>query len=401
MKHTFILAFGLFLMLPFFSEAQVAGLPKPDHIVILIEENEASTGVICNTCSSFAPYLNALAADTNSAVFTNMSAMDHPSQPNYLEYYAGYNPSWPGYAEGGLNGDDSVVGWPFTSVNLGSQLLQAGLSFKTYSQDLPYAGFEGNTYAPSYARKHNPVTNWQGTGLNQVPDSLNQPFTDWPDSSHFDLLPTICYVVPDEDSDMHNGTGNTPITIGDWWFHNYLGNLLPWCLANNTLLIVTFDESNTLSLTTNIIPTIFYGPMVKGGTYNQPATLYSQLRTFEDMYGLNNYGGYPGASADSTPITYCWKSTATAINQVNQNKPGLYVYPNPSNSDITFDARALNDVASELSITDLTGKEIAGYKLSAQALLHVNTTDFAGGLYLYRLKQTDGTTQSGKFIVTH
>lgn len=400
---TFILLAFSCLLCGINSYGQVAGLPRPDHIVILIEENEAASTVICPTCSSIAPWLNALANDSNCAVFTNMSAIDHPSQPNYFDFYAGYNSGPYGLQQGGLtglnDGDDSVTGWPFSNPNLGSQLLQAGLSFKTYAQDLPYVGCELNTAPPSYARKHNPVTNYQGTGTNQVPDSLNQPFTDWPDSANFDLLPTISYVVPDEDSDMHNGTGNPPITIGDFWFHHYLGSLLPWALQHNTLFIVTFDESNTLSATVNVIPTLFFGPMVKGGTYTQPVSLYSQLRTFEDMYGLSAFGGYAGSAADSTPITFCWKE----LSGINSPKiaSDIRVYPNPANSAITFDGRALNGITSEMSITDVVGNQVAAYKLSPSFLLNVNTSEYAGGIYFYRLMRQDGMVESGKFVVTH
>jgi hypothetical protein len=54
-----------------------------------------------------------------------------------------------------------------------------------------------------------------------------------------------------------------------------------------------------------------------------------------------------------------------------------------------------------MSLTDITGREIASYKLSPSFLLKVNTTDYAAGLYLYRLTLQDGTVESGKFIVSH
>ena len=393
-----LLAFLLLLATGHRSYAQP--LPVPDHIIILIEENETNTRVICSGCNSYAPWLNALATDSNAAYFSNMQSVDHPSQPNYLEMFCGYNPGWPGYCEGGTQGDDSILGWPFTSVNLASQLLQAGLSFKTYSEDLPYAGYEGKTYAPAYARKHNPVTNWQGTGTNQVPDSLNQPFTAFPDSLHYNLLPTLCYVVPDLNNDMHNGTGDTSITKADNWFHKYFNSLLPWVMAHNSLLVVTWDESNTLSCTVNPIPTIFYGPMVKGGSYTQQASSYSELRTYEDMYHLNQYGGYCGAAADSSPITYCWKAVS-GINSPDETVSALKVYPNPSNSVITFDGEKMDRSASEIIITDFTGRQVAVVKLPASSKLNVNTGDYASGIYFYRLTESNGATRSGKFVVTH
>src|SRR5206468_10173243 len=59
-------------------------LPRPDHIVIVIEENKSFSDVIG---SKHAPYLNALAR--RGAVLTNFTAAHHPSQPNYVDFFAG------------------------------------------------------------------------------------------------------------------------------------------------------------------------------------------------------------------------------------------------------------------------------------------------------------------------
>ena len=60
--------------------AQTTTLPRPDHIVILIEENEPESWIVGSSSilgdpQSYAPNINALAADTNSAVFTSMLAI--------------------------------------------------------------------------------------------------------------------------------------------------------------------------------------------------------------------------------------------------------------------------------------------------------------------------------------
>ncbi|MCS6319688.1 MAG: acid phosphatase, partial [Nitrospira sp.] len=59
-------------------------LPKPDHVVIVIEENHAFGQVID---SPAAPYLNALAR--KGALLTHSYAVTHPSQPNYIALFAG------------------------------------------------------------------------------------------------------------------------------------------------------------------------------------------------------------------------------------------------------------------------------------------------------------------------
>ncbi|MGH8048191.1 MAG: acid phosphatase, partial [Chthoniobacterales bacterium] len=61
-------------------------LPAFDHIVVVIEENHRDTDIIG---SVEAPYINALAL--HGALFTNSFAIEHPSQPNYLDLFSGSN----------------------------------------------------------------------------------------------------------------------------------------------------------------------------------------------------------------------------------------------------------------------------------------------------------------------
>jgi hypothetical protein len=58
-------------------------------------------------------------------------------------------------------------------------------SFATYSESLPYVGFDGDSYTTvsgqnQYERKHNPVADWMNDSNptpNQLPSWVNQPFT--------------------------------------------------------------------------------------------------------------------------------------------------------------------------------------------------------------------------------
>ena len=61
-------------------------LPIPDHVVIVIEDNKSFSDVIG---SADAPYLNSLAM--SGALLTEYYGLHHPSQPNYIELFAGAN----------------------------------------------------------------------------------------------------------------------------------------------------------------------------------------------------------------------------------------------------------------------------------------------------------------------
>ena len=283
------------LYLPSVTFAQ--SLPAPDHIVILFEENSAYSQIIGN---EHAPHINALAAMPNAAVFTQFYGVVHPSQPNYITFFSG--------STQGVEDDHLPEGIPFTTPNLCAELMAAGKTFKTYSEDLPKVGYKETSYQTrkaNYARKHNPCMNWIGTGANQFPDTVSQPFRNFPDADNYASLPTVSYVVPNLDHDMHNNyCGNPPcattVALADDWMYDNLDSMQKWAMAHNTLFILIYDEDDDYH--GNNIPVIFFGPMVKGGKYDEKVNHINLLHTIESMYGL----GHAGASVNGTSIIDCW-----------------------------------------------------------------------------------------------
>ena len=136
-----------FALLVFISSLSVNGqntFPRPDHIVVAFLENHAFTQIID---SAYAPFINSLATDENSALFNRSYGIEHPSQPNYLDFFSGSNQ--------GVTDNNVPLLNPFKTPNLGRQLIDSMLTFITYAEDLPYEGYNGATYN-QYVRKHNP-----------------------------------------------------------------------------------------------------------------------------------------------------------------------------------------------------------------------------------------------------
>ena len=228
-------------------------VPTPTHVIVLIDENHAYSQIIG---SSSCPYINSWLSDSNTALFDNSYGLTHPSQPNYLLFYSGNNQ--------GVTTDNISSSTPFTTCNLGASIIAAGKTFTGYSEDLPSVGSLATT-SGNYARKHNPWSNWQGTGTNSIPKASNQPLTSFPISKNFSKLPTLSYIIPNLADDMHNPTSiTTSAANGDAWLQAHIDTLITWVKKNNSLLIVTFDEDD--SHHGNQITTIFIGQMVKGGT---------------------------------------------------------------------------------------------------------------------------------------
>ena len=182
--------------------------------------------------------------------FNNFFAITHPSQPNYLQFFSG--------SAQGTTSDTTSPGAPFNTPNLGAAIIASGHTFIGYSETLPSVGYTSDSFTNTsgqnqYVRKHNPWVNWQNSpqGTNQLPSSLNQPFTSFP--TDFSTLPSLSIVVPNEQDDMHDGT----IAQGDTWLKNNLDSYNIWAKAHNSLMIVTFDED--ANVTNDKIPTLFSG----------------------------------------------------------------------------------------------------------------------------------------------
>jgi hypothetical protein len=250
------------------------GVPTPAHTVVVVMENHSYNEIVG---SSSAPYITSLSR--SGANFTQSFAITHPSEPNYLALFSG--------STQGLT-DDSCP-HSYSTANLGSELIAAGQSFKGYWESMPSDGYTG-CQSGKYYRKHNP---W--VDFTNVPSSSNVRFSTFP--TNYNNLPTVSFVVPNICNDMHDCS----VATGDTWLKNNIDGYVQWAKANNSLLILTFDEDD--SSQSNQIPTIFVGQHVKTGNFAERVDHYRVLRTIEDAYSLP----YAGNSAGSTPITDVWQ----------------------------------------------------------------------------------------------
>lgn len=204
--------FSLILLLCLSSPSVPAQVrfPKPDHVIVVIEENKAYSQIIG---SAAAPYLNSLARQ--GASFSDFLSFHHPSQPNYIEIFSGSNQGiW----------NDTVPASRLTIPSLGGALIKAGLSFRGYAEDLPRVGAPdvfSPAINPSYARKHCPWVDFA-----DVDPQFSQPLTAFPE--HYEALPTVAFVIPNLWDDMHNGHDPQRITQADTWLQKHLGGYVEW-----------------------------------------------------------------------------------------------------------------------------------------------------------------------------
>jgi acid phosphatase len=262
--------------------ASIAGLtgtlPKrPRAVVVVVEENKSFAEIVDEP--GHTPYIASLIE--RGALFTNSSGVAHPSQPNYFALFAGM---------ANRNGDSCpATGVSTVAPNLAAELLSAGRAFRAYVEDLPRTGFRGCT-SGQYARKHAPWTHFD-----DIPANVGVPFAAL---RSYEDLPDVAFIIPNLLDDMHSASRER----GDAWLRAHLDPLIAWGQTHNVLVIVTWDESS--SPLSNHIATIFVGPMVKPGRYEEPVNHYRLLRSIEDLAGLRSHAGH---AATIPPITDVWR----------------------------------------------------------------------------------------------
>lgn len=263
-------------------------IPVAEHIVIVVLENQSKRHI---TGNENAPFLNSLLNDSNCAFFSRSFGVTHPSQPNYLMLFSGSRQH--------VYNDSALQQLPLTTPNLASALLEKGLSFAGYAEDLPFPGYSGN-HTGKYAKRHCPWVNWQNSQENRIPEKCNLPFSEFPED--FNLLPTVSFVIPNLDHDMHDPP-NIAVAIkeGDDWLKKNIEGYLLWAETHNSLLIITFDEDDNHHK--NNIPTWIIGQKVKGRQYSEFINHYSVLRMLEEMFHLP----IMGKTNSAKPITEIWR----------------------------------------------------------------------------------------------
>jgi phospholipase C len=324
--------------------AVAADLPVYDHIVIVVEENKDFEQIFGGKFN--APYIKQLASE--GASIGHMFGEEHYSQGNYFWLFSGSNQNV-GFLDQVPNATNHPD-YPFQASNLGEQLIKKGLSFKGYAESLPAIGSEVDVDPPNcsgdgciYARKHVPWISFANVPNGTTIDtSSNLRFADFPLPTEYAKLPTVAFVIPNLNHDMHNPISNPTKSIpaGDTWLQQNLDRYYQWAKTHNSLLIVTFDENddkdqykgltnplvspsrtnppvdayNQLLLDLqNRIVTIFAGAHIKAGhkpdayAEGKGITHVNILRTIEAMYGLPKSGeqqpNAAGAGIDEKIVT--------------------------------------------------------------------------------------------------
>jgi hypothetical protein len=252
---------------------------KFDHLVVILMENH-NIGEIYGT----ATYMTKLAEQ--NVLLQTYTAVDHPSEPNYLAIASGqtFNPP---------SGDDLYH--VFKAKNIVDGLASVGLTWRAYSESaagpcdtanpdvrhVPFLFFSDVATAASRCNRVIPTT--PNTDVEMIAE-LNSASPS-----------SFIWMTPNDSNNMHTGT----IARGDM----YLQNLVPQILGSRTFtatraaLFIVYDEGN-LKFPNDLVYALWAGPVVKKAMKLKTAySHYSLLATLEANWG------FPALTANDSAAT--------------------------------------------------------------------------------------------------
>ncbi len=274
---------------------QAAMTPPPpassvrfDHVFIVVEENANYSDVIANPAM---PYFNGLANQYGLA--TNYFAVAHPSSPNYFELTTGQTLA-------PLSLTDAVTprNFPVDANNVVRDLLAAGKTWKSYAEDIPSVGYTGGDTG-RYAVRHNPLAYFTDV-QNDAKQAQNLvPFGQLAADLNTANLPSYSFIVPNLCNDAHDCSLGT----ADAWLQTNIDPLIrsPQFQIDG-LLVIVFDEANTLDLTSGggHVAAVVVSPLAKRA-YKSIAFYQHQsvLRLMLEGLGVTKL---PGDAAAAPPM---------------------------------------------------------------------------------------------------
>ncbi len=252
-------------------------LPPVQTVFIILMENQNWSDIAGNPS---APYINdtLLPMASHCEQYYNPPYI-HPSLPNYLWLEAGTN-------FGVLDDSHPDTNHQNTTNHLAALLRSAGISWKTYQEDI------SGTYVPlantnNYAVRHNPFVYFDDiTGTNNPEFAYGiahiRPYEELAGDLMNNTVARYNFITPNTCDDMHD----CGIQQGDSWLAAEVPKILASSAYKNAgALFITWDEATGGD---GPIGMIVLSPLARGAGYsnNINYTHSSTLRTIQEIFGV-------------------------------------------------------------------------------------------------------------------
>lgn len=265
-------------------EAQLASV-RTVFIIVMENHNWSQFKGAANS-----PYINntLLPQASHAEQYYNPPGL-HPSLPNYLWLEAGAN-------FGITNDSDPSSNHQSTTAHLVTQLKNAGITWKTYQEDIGGATCP-LTSVGKYAPKHNPFVYFDDvTNTNNVNSAYCiahvRPFTEMAADLQNNTVAQYVFITPNLCDDGHDSCAPVadPVRQTDNWLAaNVPAILNSAAYQSGGALFITWDEGSGGD---GPIGMIVLSPFAKGGGYSNTIhnTHGSLLRTVETIFGVSLLG---------------------------------------------------------------------------------------------------------------
>jgi hypothetical protein len=288
-----------------------SNLQPVSHIIVLMDENKSYDAIIGapgTSARAAAPYINDL-ADT-CGLATDFHAITHPSHSDYIATVAGDT-----YVPSGCT-SWKCVSVPLNQPSIFGQIGAApGLSWRTYAETMT-TNCQTSSQG-SYSPGHNPPV-WF-TPIASDCAKWAVPLPQLTTDLQNDALPSYSWIVPNKCNDMHNCSGQDPITAGDNFIETWMTSIMatPSYQNGSTAVFITWDEgveggrpfgedclaAKNLTDESCHIPTLVVSRHVAPGTKSGSFfTLYGLLKTTQGLLGLP-YLGHAGDASTADMIS--------------------------------------------------------------------------------------------------
>jgi acid phosphatase len=355
---------------------RAADSPALDHVIVIIMENHSYDEVRNQ------PYTASLIQ--HYASFSASYAITHPSQPNYLAL-------WAASTFGVTNDNCPPAGSPYSAANLGHACEAAGLTWRSYAENLPSVGSTVCSASGSlYTRKHDP---W--TQFSNLSHSNERPYSDLAVDIAAGTLPNLAFVIPNNCDNSHDG-GACTAAFADTWLASHIPAMLG-AVGRRGLVILTWDEDDGTSV--NHILTVFAGaPVIPGVVSGQVISHYTVVRAICEMLGVAPIG----AAASQPGITGVWAAWITGVPPAPP--AGLSLgppHPNPSSGPVEFELQMPDARTVEASVYDMAGRRVR--RLLSDTTVRAVVIEWdgrddrgrtvSGGVYLLKVRAGGDTLQ--------
>ncbi|MES2704332.1 MAG: T9SS type A sorting domain-containing protein [Bacteroidota bacterium] len=102
-------------------------------------------------------------------------------------------------------------------------------------------------------------------------------------------------------------------------------------------------------------------------------------------------------------LTSAWPVAPNSITTVASSPMSVTAQPNPASNDLALSVTLSRTQKVDITISDITGRTVAATEPGAisTGTVHINTSTFANGVYIYTVTGENGERATGRVVVSH